>query len=169
EEPLRVAATRLPLDKIEDPDIAHVLKLWNERRGGHAMPPRGALKPEELAKVLGRVNLLDVLRDPLRFVFRVRGSSIAAMHDHDMTGRDLSEMQPPEYRDMLIRHYTEAVGLAAPLLYSIRQSRGRHEAPYRRIILPLGTPAGLVEMLLTVSAWKADYPSQTALLGFKRR
>ena len=168
-EPLRVSATRLPLDRIADPGIAHVLGLWNGRRGGNAMPPRGALKPEELAQVLGKVNLLTVLRDPLRFVFRLRGSVIANMHDHDMTGQDVGGMQPPAYRDMLIRHYTEAVESAEPILYRIDQARGSHDATYRRIILPLGTPEGLVEMLLTVSAWEADFPSRNANMGFKRR
>ncbi len=169
QEPLRISATRLPLDRIADPGIAHVLGLWNDRRGGNAMPPRGALKPEELAQVLGKVNLLTVLRDPLRFVFRLRGSVIANMHDRDLTGRDVGEMQPPEYRDMLIRHYTEAVERIEPILYRIDQARGRHDATYRRIILPLGTPEGTVEMLLTVSAWDADFPRRNANLGFKNR
>jgi hypothetical protein len=169
DEPLRIVATRLPLDKIDDPGIAHVFELWNRRRGAHALPPRGAIKPEELKPVLGKVNLLTVQRDPLRFVFRVRGSVIANLHDRDMTGRDVAEMQPPEYRDMLIRHYTEAVGSVAPTLYLIRQSRGRNDSVYRRIILPLGTPEGAVEMLLTVSAWGRDFPSRTEKLGFKHR
>lgn len=169
EEPLRITATRLPLDGIGDPGIACVMSLWNQRRGALALPPRGALKPEELMPVLGKVNLLAVLRDPLRFVFRIRGSVIADLHDHDMTGRNVSDMQPPVYRDMLIRHYTEAVETASPSLYSIHQARGRHDSNYRRIILPLGTPQGLVEMLLTVSAWDADFPRRTERLGFKQR
>jgi hypothetical protein len=168
-EPLHIVATRLPLDKTDDPGIAHVLELWNRRRGAHALPPRNAIKPEELKPVLGKVNLLAVQRDPLRFVFRVRGSVIANLHDRDMTGRGVAEMQPPEYRDMLIRHYTEAVELAAPTLYMVRQSRGAHDAVYRRIILPLGTPDGVVEMLLTVSAWERDFPGRTEKLGFKHR
>ena len=169
EEQLRITATRLSLDKISDPGIAQVLALWNQRRGALALPPRGALKPEELVQVLGKVNLLAVLRDPLRFVFRIRGSVIAELHDSDMTGRDVSGMQPPVYRDMLIRHYTEAVESAAPTLYDIHQARGRHDSSYRRIILPLGTPEGLVEMLLSVSAWEPDFARRTERLGFKHR
>ena len=106
---LHIVATRLPLESIDDSGMAEVLALWNRRRGANALPPRGAFRPEELKPVLGKVNLLAVLRDPLRFVFRVRGSIIARLHDRDMTGRDVAEMQPPEYRDMLVRHYTEAV------------------------------------------------------------
>ena len=168
-EPLLVTGRRLPLQPIADQGIAHVLALWNQRRGAARMPARGTLRPKELAPVLGKVNLVAVLRDPLRFQFRVRGSVIADLHDHDMTGRDVAEMQPPEYRDTLIRHYTEAVELAAPLLYEIQQMRGRHSAVYRRIILPLGSEDGLVEMLLTVSAWERDFPAKTELLGFKHR
>jgi len=168
-EPLRIVATRLPLDKIDDPGIAHVLELWNRSRGPHALPPRGAIKPEQLKQVLGKVNLLTVLRDPLRFVFRLRGSVIAHVHGSDLTGHDVAELQPPEYRDMLIRHYTEAVESAAPTLYLIRQSRGVRDAVYRRIILPLGTPEGAVEMLLTVSAWEPDFPGRAEKLGYRHR
>lgn len=169
EERLRITATRLPLDEIGDPGIAHVFALWNRRRGNLVLPPCGALKPEELVQVLGKVNLLAVLRDPLRFVFRVRGSVIAELHDDDMTGRDVSGMQPPVYRDMLIRHYTEAAETAAPTLYNIHLARGRCDSNYRRIILPLGTPDGLVEMLLSVSAWERDFARRTERLGFKHR
>ncbi len=169
EERLRITATRLSLDKIGDPGIAQVLALWNQRRGSLALPPRGALKPEELMPVLGKVNLLAVLRDPLRFVFRIRGSVIADLHDHDMTGQNVSDMQPPAYRDMLIRHYTEAVETAAPTLYNVHQARGPYDSSYRRIILPLGTPEGRVEMLLSVSAWESDFARRTERLGFKQR
>lgn len=169
EEMLCISATRLPLDQIADPGIAQVLSLWNQRRGGLALPPRGTLKPEELKQVLGRVNLLAVLRDPLRFVFRIRGSVIAEMHDDDMTGRDVSDMQPPAYRDMLIGHYKEAVETATPTLYDVHMARGQHNASYRRIILPLGMPPRQVEMLLSVSAWEPDFPRRTDRLGFKSR
>ena len=168
-QPLKVTAKRLPLELIADQGIAHVLGLWIQRRGAKAMPARRTLRPEELAPVLGKVNLLAVLRDPLRFQFRVRGSVIANLHDRDMTGRDVRDMQPPEYRDMLLGHYAEAVTAAAPILYDIRVARGRHEASYRRIILPLGRADGFVEMLLTVSAWESGFPAKTELLGFKHR
>jgi hypothetical protein len=166
---LRIDATPLPLDAIADAGIKCVYELWNRRRGTLAMPPRGALKPEDLAPALGKVNLLAVLRDPLRFVFRIRGSVIADLHNPDMTGRDVSRMEPPVYRDMLIRHYAEAVEKRAPTLYDIHQMRGPHNSSYRRLILPLGTPEGCVEMLLTVSAWEADFPRRTERLGFKHR
>ena len=117
-EPLRIIATALPLDPIADEAIAHVYGLWNARRGARPMPAPGELLPEEFGVALGRVNLLDVLRDPRRFVYRVR-SNVAS--------------------------------------------------EYRRMILPLGTADGVVERLLTVSAWGADFVRKAVLLGFKRR
>jgi hypothetical protein len=167
-EPLRVTATVLPLDPIADEAIAHVYGLWNARRGSRAMPAPGDLLPEEFGVALGKINLLDVLRDPLRFVFRVRGSMIAGINDQDMRGCDVAEMQPPEYRDMLLRHYAEVAAMGAPSHYQIRQTRSTVTSDYRRMVLPLGS-AGVVERLLTVSAWGSDFAQKALLLGFKRR
>lgn len=168
-ERLHVVATVLPLDGIADETIAHVYGLWKERCGGRSMPGPGALLPEEFGIALGKVNLLDVRRNPLRFVFRVRGSIISGMNDQDMRGRDVSEMQPPEYRDMLLAHYSEAATAAAPTHYLIRQSRNSVMNEYRRVLLPLGGADGTVERLLSVSAWGADFARKAELLGLRRR
>lgn len=165
----RVTTTTLPLDRATDETIAHVYGLWIARRGGRAMPAPGALLPEEFGVALGKVNLLDVLHDPLRFVFRVRGSIISGVNDQDMRDRDVSEMQPPEYRDMLLAHYTEVVASGVPSHYLIRQSRNGVINEYRRMILPLGNAAGTVERLLSVSAWGPGFARKAVLLGLKRR
>ncbi|MCC7045275.1 MAG: PAS domain-containing protein [Alphaproteobacteria bacterium] len=168
-ERLRVATTALPLEGIADEAIAHVYRLWTARRGARAMPTPNELRPEEFGIALGKVNLLDVLRDPLRFAFRVRGGIIAGVLQQDMRGRDVGEMQPPEYRDMLLAHYTEAATAAAPTHYLIRQSRNRVMNEYRRLILPLGGADGTVERLLSVSAWGADFARKAELMGLRRR
>jgi hypothetical protein len=168
-EPLRLAARALPLDAIGEDSIAHMYRLWTARRGSRPMPAPGDLLPEEFGAALGKVNLLDVLRAPLRFVYRVRGSQIAGIIDQRMVGSSVAEMQPPEYRDMLLRHYGAAAATGRPSLYHIRQSRHGVTSEYHRLILPLGSAAGLVERLLTVSAWGPDFAHKALLLGFKRR
>jgi hypothetical protein len=164
---LRIVARRLPLDDVPDASLAHVHRLWMQRRGARPMPAPGDMLPEEFGVALGKVNLLDVLRDPLRFVFRVRGTIIASLHNSKMTGRDVRDMQPPLYRDMLLRHYVEAVNDGAPTLYHIKQMRDDIWNEYHRIILPLGTADGTVERLLTASAWGPDFADKARVLGFK--
>ncbi|MCK6451168.1 MAG: PAS domain-containing protein [Alphaproteobacteria bacterium] len=166
---LRIVARRLPLDDIAEASLAHVHRLWVQRRGARPMPAPGEMLPEEFGVALGKVNLVEVLRDPLRFVFRVRGTVIASLHNSTMTGRDVREMEPPAYRDMLLGHYEEAVSESVPTYYHIKQSRGEVWNEYHRIILPLGTAEGTVERLLTASAWGPDFVEKGLQLGFKER
>jgi hypothetical protein len=166
---LRIIAERVALDRIADASLAHLHKLWCERRGARTIPAPGDMRPEEFGVALGKINLVEVRRDPLRFVFRVRGTVIAQMHPSTLTGRDVSEIEPPVYRDMLLEHYEEATRLAQPTLYFIRQSRGDASNEYRRMILPLGRPDGVVERLLTASAWEPDFVEKARLMGFRER
>lgn len=168
-EPIRFTIAALPLDPIADEAIARVYALWNTRRGARSMPAPGEILPEEFGIALGKVNLIEVLRDPLRFVYRVRGSIIAGLSDQDMKGREVAEMQPPEYRDMVLAHYAEVAVSGVPSHYRIQQRRRDVCSEYRRMVLPLGVRPGLVERLLTVSAWEADFAQKAVQLGFKRR
>jgi len=183
---LRIVAQRLPLDDIPDASLAHVYRLWCDRRRDRKMPAPGDMLPEEFGVALGKINLLDVLRDPLRFVFRVRGTVIASLHNSSLTGRDVREIEPAPYRDMLLEHYAEAATAGEPTLYHIKQNREAIWNEYRRLILPLGGPArvdpraniydggrisgrlgGTVERLLTASAWGPEFVERARELGFK--
>lgn len=157
----------LELDDAVDRDIVQTLRLWNQLRDGRSMPPRAAFRLEDLRFCVGRINLIEIRRDPLDFVYRIRGTSIAQMHREDCTGRSVSSMAPPAYRDMLIRHYAAALDRRAPVLHRIRQFKGTYENQYRRLCLPLAEDGETVDMLLTVSCWDADFARGAPILGFR--
>ena len=59
-----------------------------------AMPPRSAIRPDEIVKQLPSVALLDVVGDPPRFRFRLFGTQLVAAYGQDLTGKFVDEILP---------------------------------------------------------------------------
>lgn len=144
---------RLPLSALSDKSMRAVLAYWESKRGDREMPPRAAIRPEEIGGALGRVNLIDVTHDPLRFRFRLIGTHVVQSFGLDPTGLTVDELSPPDYAELLIRHFTEAVAAREPVLHVMRFLEIRQTHEMHRLSLPLSDDGGHVDMLMTVSGF----------------
>jgi hypothetical protein len=66
------------------------LDYWDSKRAGRRMPRRRDIDPLEIPQLLSHVVLIDVLRDPLDFRYRLIGTAITARMGRDCTGEILS-------------------------------------------------------------------------------
>jgi len=133
-----------------------VADYLERKRGTRPFPARADILPEELRFALGKIILLDVHYDPLDFIYRLYGSEIAAMDRDEVTGKSVRDVEPPPYRDMLIRHYTEAVTERSPTFHEIVVTLDRTSAGCQRAIFPLSDDGTAINMLLAVSGWNND-------------
>ena len=147
---------RLPLSALKDESMRAVLAYWESKRGDLEMPPRAAIKPEEIGGALGRVNLIEVTHEPLRFRFRLIGTHVVQSFGLDVTGLTVDELSPPDYAELLIRHFSEAVSAREPLLHVMRFLEIRQAHEMHRLSLPLSDDGGHVDMLMTVSGFGPD-------------
>ena len=147
---------RIGLREIRYAPIVTVAGHLDRKRGTRPFPARADILPEELRCALGRIILLDVQYDPLDFVFRLHGSKIAAMDRVEMTGKSVRDLRPAVYRDILIRHYTEAVTERAPLFHEIVAAADHACESYQRAVIPLSDDGASINMLLIVADWKRD-------------
>ncbi len=147
---------RLPLSAIRDESMRAVLAYWEAKRGDREIPARAAIKPEEIGAALGRVNLIEVTHDPLRFRFRLIGTQVVQSFGLDPTGSTVEALSPPDYAELLIRQFSEVVAAREPLLHVLRFLEVRQAHEMLRLSLPLSDDGGQVDMLMTVSGFGPD-------------
>ena len=81
------------LSDIRSPVVRQGLDYWTKARGERAMPARADLDPMEMIPLLPHVILLDVLRDPLDFRYRLIGTLVEEHMSAPYTGRRFSEFE----------------------------------------------------------------------------
>jgi hypothetical protein len=138
--------------------LQDALAYWESKRAGRQMPARRDFDPVlEIPKLVPWVVLVDVLRDPLDFRFRLIGSGVVDRSRRNNTGKLFSEI--PEFGpgSYLWSHRATVVETCAPL---------RAEPPYvgrmrgasrvADIHLPLSEDDTVVNMIFTVVAFRSD-------------
>lgn len=153
----RLVDKRITLEQVRFPEIVRMHDYLESRRGGRRFPLRGDVRPEDIGFALGRISILDIVPgNPPDFVFRVYGTYISSADGDEMTNRSVRVTQPPEYRDMLIRHYTDAVEAAAPTFHEVEVQARDLRATYQRGLFPLSSDGAKLDKLLSVSGWGPD-------------
>jgi hypothetical protein len=134
--------------QLRDPRLGRLYAYWLERKRGRRYPARRDLDPVDLRYILGHLMLLDVLREPLRFRFRLHGSEITSRVRYDLTGKFMDELPDPAYRDYAIARCKGLVATGEPLV--IRRDRTLDGQPwvYEALWLPFAEDGTEITMLL---------------------
>ena len=133
---------------VKDSRLRRLYEYWLAKKGRRRFPARRDIDPVDFTYMLGHVLLLDVLRDPLRFRFRVHGTAIAMRVGYDLTGKLLDEIPEADYRRYAVERCTKLVASGEPTL--VRQNRtidGRNRH-YEALWLPFSEDGEQVTMLL---------------------
>lgn len=144
--------TNSPL--INAAPLRFLYRDWDARRAGRPFPARADFDPLELRYILGNLSLIDVVRDPLRFVFRLHASHNAARLGADLTGKELAEMPAAANPASVRAHYERVVASRAP---QVQRRMGTHadgiKWEYEVLVLPLSTDGAVIDMLMVGMAW----------------
>lgn len=88
---------------------------WLDLCGDRAMPPRSALDPLEIRQLLPHIVLIDVMREPVRFRYRLIGTFVTGLAGRDATGRFLDRALYGRFLEAMIWPYQEVVNTGAPI------------------------------------------------------
>lgn len=88
---------------------------WRMLCGDRPMPPRGTLDPLGITTLLPHIVLVDVLRDPLQFRYRLVGTFVTGLAGRDATGRFLDRALYGRYLEAMIWPHQEVVRTASPV------------------------------------------------------
>jgi hypothetical protein len=153
--PDRVRYERLP-DEIRHPNLVRLYRHWDEVRRGRAMPSRADVDPLNLPELLGNLILIDVLRSPLRFRYRLIGSRLTERIGRDMTGRFFDEVPEPIYRERLHAWHGGCAEEKTPRAGVTARRLGDRWEPYEILTLPLSGNGIEVDMTLTGIYYRDD-------------
>jgi hypothetical protein len=140
-------------DDVGSERLRRLFDYWQGKRVAGALPARATLDPVDIPDLLGSVALIDVLRDPLRFRFRLVGTEIVARLGTDLTGRSLDDHPWPEYRALLRHAYSSVVANGEPAVFHRERMMGGKLRQYEVLYLPLAADGATVDMLLVGVAY----------------
>ena len=133
------------------PRAETALTYWQELRQGRRLPARADLDPTAIPKLLTGVLLVDVLRNPLDFRYRLVGSDIDSISHRNFRGVSFSEILHMRRGNRLWAQYEEVAETGRPLW---------SEVPYvgadpfiRRMLhclMPLAADGVTVDMIFAV-------------------
>lgn len=166
-----VEARPLAVDKLEQVEFTQLLDWWEKCRSGRVGPSRAEVDPAALKPVLAHLTLIEFDPETARFRFRLSGTYIHQLHNRDIAYTAVDEMEPPAYRNLLIKHYREVIESGAPNAYEIRfisdEDIVRH---YTSLRLPLSEDGeqatGIITLDIFSSGWNV---SEVAGSGFHPR
>lgn len=128
------------------------LAYWQGLRRGRWLPARSDIDPAEIPKLLPGTILVDVLRQPLDFRYRLVGSEIDQISHRNFRGLRFSEILHMRRGNRLWAQFEEVVETRKPLW---------SEVPYvgadpfirriRHCLMPLGSDGETVDMIFVVT------------------
>ena len=139
--------------KLDDPRFRWLFEYWCERVKGAALPGRGDLDPVDFPRLLGQLNLIDVLAEDgkPRFRYRLCGSLVTGILGQDYTTCFLDEIEDSEGCLESPQVLRQVVRAGRPHFWQrpAPKDSARFDS-YRRLLLPLADDGECIDMLLAL-------------------
>jgi hypothetical protein len=87
--------------ELQNPKLIDALAYWKSKCGDNGMPSRSEIDPIEMRPFLNRIILVDVEKDPQRYIFRLIGTLITSTTGRDVTGQYLDEVYTESQYNLL--------------------------------------------------------------------
>lgn len=133
------------------PRLVQLYRYWRSLHHGELLPSRRDFDPAAVSRLLPTMWLVDVLREPMRFRYRLIGTRIRDAGERDVTGSFLDEAHPEiAARDGFAR-FREIVGSGRPSWRRGRPFLFVHHQDFHEIenlFLPLAGDGKTVDMVL---------------------
>ncbi len=103
------------LEKLHSPVTREALAYWQRIRGARLMPARRDLDPAQITGILPHVMLIQVLRDPIDFRYRLMGTYLDDRLAQRYTGRRAREFEDKGPGSALWERLCEVVESRSPV------------------------------------------------------
>lgn len=127
---------RIALDSAP-PRIRELVTYWETRRQGDALPAKSAIVPWDLPNHIGRLCLVEVMREPLDFVYRLDGSNISSSSSEDLKNRSVLQGTPTFIYEHIFADLEASAEAGAPVLWRAFYAHDAVSYNYLRLVLPL--------------------------------
>tara|TARA_R110000737_G_scaffold299919_1_gene306749 strand:- start:37 stop:585 length:549 start_codon:yes stop_codon:yes gene_type:complete len=114
-----ISAVELSRDAPAVRPSLHMLERW-ESWTGSGLPPRSHFPPESFGKLMGRISLLEPVKDGADFIYRLYSVIAANKGGMDFTNMHVSDMPYPDYAATLIRQNWQCLSSGRPTIHENR-------------------------------------------------
>ena len=146
-------------------DQREILDYWSARCRGDRLPRRKDVDPLDFPHLLPFLMLVDVLRDPRDFRFRLVGTGFYNFSKAPLTKRLFSEVFKPTDKSVIWRDYMSVVQTTRPYYgevpYVGPSSRAKH---VYHLLLPLAENGVDVDMILNCAEFQLSDGDHQRLL-----
>lgn len=137
---------------IENDRLRRLYLYWDEKRRDRRFPARRDLDPLDFPYALGKIMLIDVSYDPLKFRFRLYGTELADRMGIDVTGLALDQHPMPEFRDFLERGWRGVIEASRPMHVFFDRYVDERQRRFESLRLPLSSDGTTIDMLMVAVA-----------------
>jgi hypothetical protein len=133
------------------PNLARAYRDWLALRHATTFPKRADFDPLQFGYVLGRLSLLQVHRNPLRFQYRIHGTESARWLGFDLTGKFFDEGRDPEWAELGSRHLAQVANTGLPSLERHFDQFVDHRVlNIEALVMPLSSDGVSVDYLISI-------------------
>ena len=147
---------------LRAPALQRLYQDWDDRRRGREFPARANFDPCDLHYVLGDLALIDVLREPLRFRFRLHPTNMVARLGVDLTGKFIDEIADRRHVLLAKDQFTEAIETRQPVVRHHHAIKTDHRVWNCEIlVLPVSSTGSDIDMLMGCVIWDEIDPAHS--------
>jgi hypothetical protein len=132
---------------IEHPKLLKLLDFWESKRGGRWMPRRSDIDVLELAPWLGNLILLEVVGAGEDFIYRVYGTNLVRLIQHDLTNKSTTNLKS-EARRAVVAEYSDVAASGQPFYVRQRRTVMKGQLMLSKLVVPLSENGAQVDRLL---------------------
>lgn len=132
--------TILPVESAHTlPHFAGVLAQWESLTASDALPRKRDFSPFTIGpKLLPYILLIEVMRNPLRFQYRLTGTKLDRIHNVNLTGTYVSDMRPEAVRADLEKNLETMLQAKQPQFVQLQfTNRAGNHRDFKVLRLPL--------------------------------
>jgi hypothetical protein len=129
-------------------DLSQLLSMWLDRRKTDGLPARASFDPLDMRKLLGRIVIVDVLSDPLRFRFRLVGTDWVTQFGFDPTNTFVEDFPRVQSRAFIKEVMSKTVLERVPLMVRRSVIIDGEYFRYGMLLLPLASDGASVDMIM---------------------
>lgn len=133
------------------PDVLWMLRYWEAKCQGRAMPSRDDIDPSELKRYLPHMTLVDVVADERRYVYRLVGTKEVELRGYNPTGRSVADAYFASSAEGAILNYDTTCQTRAPYYVADPFQAVDRYVGEEDLFLPLSADGAAVNMILVFS------------------
>jgi hypothetical protein len=131
------------------PKVIRFLDYWLSLKPKDGLPGRQHFDPLDIPDLMPRVWMLDVLREPLRYRYRLAGTKEVETLQREVTGKMFEEVHPHCY-DKIVSRFFEAVqhGVASYRKGNVIALYKKEYMTLENCLVPMARDGFIVDLLI---------------------